>query len=90
MDTNSTHSFCDHDFHILATCLARTTNRDMDLLAECETGSNKDFMRDLQIERLYLLMKLERMANRGGQGLQMYLTNPQEVYTNLCKERDSK
>lgn len=90
MESKALIALCDHDFHILATCLARTINRDMELLSECREETNHAFMLELQIERLVLLMKLERMANRGGQGLQMYLTNPQEVYDNLCKERNSK
>jgi len=84
--SNSIGPLSDHDFHLLATALARTINRDMEFLKESE--SNKDFWRDIQIERLTLLIKLERSANRGGQGLQMYLTNPVEVLDNLIAERD--
>lgn len=84
--SNTIDSLSDHDFHLLATALARTINRDMELLKESE--SNKDFWRETQIERLTLLIKLEKSANRGGQGLQMYLTNPVEVLNNLVAERD--
>ncbi|NBS60129.1 MAG: hypothetical protein EBS65_24440 [Betaproteobacteria bacterium] len=84
--SNFIESLSDHDFHLLATALARTINRDIEFLKESE--SNKDFWRDLQIKRLTLLIKLERSANRGGQGLQMYLTNPVEILNNLVAERD--
>lgn len=86
--SNSIDSLSDHDFHLLATALARTINRDMDLLRAPASAIHAEFMQDLQIERLTLLIKLEKMANRGGQGLQMYLANPVEVLDNLVAERD--
>lgn len=75
--------FSERDFHLLATALARTINRDLELLQEGEAG---DFMRDLIIERIELLIRLEREA---GKALQIYLTNPQTVYANLCAERNA-
>lgn len=78
------NALSDHDYHLLATALARTINRDLELLDECKESA--DFMRDLIIERLILLMKLQKEA---GRELQMYLTNPQTVYDNLCWDRSA-
>jgi len=80
-------SLCDHDYHLIASSLAISIIRDMSLLDE--DWFNSEFMGDLQIERLHLLMKIERIANRGAQGLQIYLRNPIEQYDKLCAKRNA-
>lgn len=81
-----TPEFRERDFHVLATCLARTINGD-NTLYEGLSGSNRTFIQDLQIERLYLLMKIESAC---GHELQRYISHPEEMYDMFCKERDGK